>query len=274
MAIGSGPPPSSVLAAFGVTGELERLPGGQGGTWLAGGVVFKQIGTLRETAWRAETVAGLAESARFRVPQPVRTRDGAWVAFGWEAWRQVPGEPDVRRRDEILHAGEAFHAALAGLPRPSYLDDRDDPWSYGDRVAWGELPVAGAAAWAGLLESLEQVRRPVALPAQPVHGDLLGNVLFADGLPPAVIDWPVYYRPASWALAVAVIDALTWCGAPRTLLDRGTHLPGWTQMLVRALMYRIATNEGFRRRRAPLQETPDAYHPVVHAVLVRCLQAT
>jgi hypothetical protein len=67
-----------------------------------------------------------------------------------------------------------------------------------------------------------------------VHGDLLGNALFDDGLPPAIIDWPSYWRPASWAAAVVVADALCWFGAPPGLAARWSHLPAWGQMLIRA----------------------------------------
>lgn len=135
-------------------------------------------------------------------------------------------------------AGLAFHAAIAEVARPSFLDARDDPWTFGDRVAWGE-----AEHRSELLEPLFEAWRPVALGAQAVHGDLLGNVLFADGLPPAIIDWPVYWRPPSWACAVAVADALCWAGGSADLVARWAHLPDWGQMLVRALIYRIVTHE-------------------------------
>ena len=143
----------------------------------------------------------------------------------------------------MLRAGIAFHAAIAHLPRPAFLDRRDDPWSYRDRVAREELPIDADPAALELLTPLAGARRPVDLAAQVVHGDLAGNVLFAAGLPPAIIDWPAYWRPASWALAVAVADALCWYGATPDLAARWSHQPAWGQMLVRALIYRIATHE-------------------------------
>jgi prepilin-type processing-associated H-X9-DG protein len=181
----------------------------------------------------------------------------------------VAGQPDVTRCTEVLDVADAFHLAVAGLPRPAFLDRRDDPWTYGDRVAWAELPVDPHGVMAGLLRRLAAARRPVALPAQPVHGDLLGNVLFADGRPPAVIDWPVYFRPALWARAVAVTDALVWAGAPARLVDLGGDRPGWWQMLLRALIYRIATNEGLCRAGRPVQERAADYRPAVDLVLDR-----
>lgn len=263
------PPPARVLAAFGVRGPVRLLAGGQGQTWRAGAVVLKPTGLVAETAWRAEVVAGLPESTEFRVARPVPAIDGAWTAFGWEAWRAVSGQPDPSRAEEILRAGAAFHTALAGVVRPAFLDTRDDPWTYGERVAWAELPVDGDPKWVALLAQLARARRPVDLPAQPVHGDLAGNVLFADGLPPAVIDWPVYFRPSEWASAVAVADLVVWHRAPVALLDAGADLPQWDQMLVRALMYRIATNEGNRRAELPVRERPADYRGAVDLVLAR-----
>jgi uncharacterized protein (TIGR02569 family) len=203
-------PPETVLAAFEVTDDPTLLPGGKGGTWSADQLVLKPVEFLAETLWRAEVLHELPGSAEFRIAQPVRTKDGAWVAHGWEASRLVEGEPDVSRQDDVLRTGIAFHSAIADLSRPAFLDIRDDPWSFGDRVAWDELPVRASPAAMDLLRPLIHARRPVDLVSQVVHGDLLGNVLFADGLPPAIIDWPAYWRPTSWASAVAVADALCW----------------------------------------------------------------
>lgn len=75
-----------------------------------------------------------------------------------------------------------------------------------------------------------------------MHGDLLGNVLFADGLPPTVIDWPPYWRPAGLGAAIAAVDAVCWHGLPLGRLGAlGDDVAEWSQLLVRALAFRIAT---------------------------------
>jgi uncharacterized protein (TIGR02569 family) len=232
-----------------------------------GDVVLKPSDGAAESRWRAGVLATLPESPQFRVARPVRAADGDWLVDGWEAWRAVAGTPDPTRIDEVLQAGGAFHAAIADLPRPAFLDARNDPWSYGDRVAWQELPIRGCAATLELLEPLARARRPVKVPAQVVHGDLPGNVLFAAGSPPAIIDWSPYWRPASWASAVAVVDALCWYGAPPDVVDRWSHLPAWGQMLVRALIYRIATREAVYGAEVPASEPNRAYQPVVALVI-------
>ncbi|WP_350276295.1 TIGR02569 family protein [Kribbella sp. HUAS MG21] len=234
-------PSKRVLAAFGLSEPPARLAGGQGETWRSGAVVLKRAG--RESAWRAGVLAALPESKDFRVPRPVRAVSGDWVAFGWEASELLPGATDVRRQDDVLVAAAAFHEAVAGVSRPDFIDDRHDPWADGDRVAWREQSLDGSPAYGELTRPLVAAWRPVELAAQVVHGDLPGNVMFADGLPPAIIDWPVYWRPPSWAAAVAVADALCWYGAEPELAARWAHLPEWGQMLVRALLYRMTTDE-------------------------------
>jgi uncharacterized protein (TIGR02569 family) len=262
-------PPAEVLTAFGAGGEARLLPGGQGGTWQVGDVVLKPSGSPAEAAWVAEVLSTLPASPRYQAVRPVRATGGSWVVSGWEAWYALPGATDPRRWDDVLEVGKAFHQALAGLPRPDFLDARDNPWTYGERIAWEDLPLSGTEVMAELLEPLAQARRPVDLPAQPVHGDLLGNVIFAEGHPPAIIDWPVYFRPPAWALAVVVVDALTWHGAPAALADRGSGTADWEQLLVRALMFRIATNEGFRREGLRVRESVETYRHVVEQVLSR-----
>jgi uncharacterized protein (TIGR02569 family) len=226
-----------------------------------GDVVLKPVGFAAEAVWRAEVLAGLPDGLGFRVPRPVRAVDGSWVAQGWEASEFLVGATDVRRPDDVLTAGSAFHEAVAKLLRPEFLYWRTDPWTLADQIAWDEQAVVGHSQ--RLVERLLDARRPVALPAQVVHGDLLGNVMFADGLPPAIIDWPVYWRPPAWASAVAVVDALCWYDADPELAARWSHLPEWGQMLVRALIYRMVTDD---IARGPAIWTPDhhaAYRPVI-----------
>ena len=266
----SNEPSVEVLEAFGVAGaDVQPLSGGQGQTWRASGVVLKPTGMPEETIWRAEVLASLTDSPDFRVARPVPTRNGEWMAYGWEAWTEVVGDTDTSRCDDVLQVSEAFHAAVKHAPFPEFLAQRDGPWTFGDRMAWDQLPVESDPAWLELLEPLAQARRPVELPEQPVHGDLLGNVLFADGMPPAVIDWPVYFRPPSWAMAVAAVDAITWYGAHGSLLDRWSGVLEWDQMLLRALIYRIATHEGRLRRRLSAGASPESYREAVRLVLDR-----
>ena len=73
-----------------------------------------------------------------------------------------------------------------------------------------------------------------------MHGDLTGNVLFHESLPPAIIDFAPHYRPPEFASAIVVADALCWEGAPpelAALVDRG--------YLLRALIYRGVTSIEF-----------------------------
>ena len=238
----SAAPPDGVLEAFGATGPARRLAGGQNGTWRSGEIVLKPAESAVEANWRCGVLDTLPESPDFRIARPVRARDGGWLAGGWEAARFVAGAADPRRVDDVIVAGAAFHRAVAEVPRPSFLDTRTDPWAYGDRLAF-QPPGTELTRPSELQEILLAARRPVDLPEQLVHGDLLGNVLFAGGQPPAIIDWSAYWRPPAWAAAVAVVDALCWHGVHMSVLDRWAHLPAWRQMLIRALIFRIATDE-------------------------------
>ena len=258
-------PSEEVLDAFGLSEPVVLLPGGQGETWRSGPVVLKRA--VSESVWRADVLAELADSEAFRVPRPVRSLRGEWVEFGWEASELLAGATDVRRQDEVLTAAEAFHAAVAGLPRPDFLDERKDPWSDGDRIAWREQLYDGSPAYAELTAPLLDAWRPVELGDQVVHGDLPGNVMFADGLPPAIIDWPVYWRPPSWASAVAVADALCWYGAEPGLAARWAHLPEWGQMLIRALIYRMATDDLAGGAPTWTEARRSGYAPVIELAL-------
>lgn len=227
---------------------LENLPGGRGLTWRCGDVILRPSGANAETTWKAEILAELEHTPQFCTPRPVPARSGGWSVDGWEAWQWLPGSADESRVSDVLRAGAAFHAALAPLDRPAFLDAADDPWARADRIAWGEEPVPENET----LRLLEAAFRPVVDPSQVVHGDLLGNVMFAPGRPPAIIDWAPYWRPTGYADAIVVADAACWHGLP----PRRMHelLNGDGQYLIRALAFRIATFELLGAWDAQLEE--------------------
>ena len=259
-------PDPGVLAAFGAHADPVPLPGGEGTAWRAGEIVLKPAGDPRVARWTAGLYRDLGpltgrRDPGFRVPRPLRTAAGDWVAGdpvtgGWAAWQWLPGEPASWAGvspfwPRLIAASRAFHAALAGRPAPSWLGRDGSPWTIGDQVAWGERDPGSVLATApgslgGQLRSLLAALRPVRLPSQLIHGDLGGNVLFADGEPPAVIDFSPYWRPAGLALAVAAVDALMWGRASPAVLDELDGEQELDQLLARALVYRLVTEIVFR----------------------------
>lgn len=238
-------PAVEVLRAFG-GGEARPRPlaGGRGLTWRAGDLVLRPHDGPAVTDWRSAVLATLPHTAEFRTPRPVAARDGGWRVGSWEAWEWVPGAADEHRVEDVLRAGAAFHRAVAHLDRPAFLDEGDetvapgDAWRRADRIAWGEAPVLHDPT----LQRLGAAFRPVRSSSQLVHGDLLGNVLFTEGQPPTIIDWPPTWRPAGTGLAIAAIDAVCWHGVPTDrLAPLGAGIPEWRQLLVRALAFRVAT---------------------------------
>jgi hypothetical protein len=204
--------------------DAERLPGGRGLAWRVGDLVYKPLDFAPEVlAWQAETLAAV-DTNEVRVAAP-RLVDG-WVVTPFLEGRHEPG-----RWLEIIEAGRRFHAALPDV-RPPYVDD---PWARADRVAWQEAPYPAVD---DLLAALEPVAETPAL----IHGDLTGNVLFHDTLPPAIIDFAPYYRPPTYADAIVVADALCWEGAASSLAGAVPK-----QFLLRALIYRGVTSLEFGR---------------------------
>lgn len=268
--------PEAVLTAFELVGTVPtRLPGGQGTAWRAGPAVLKPADNDQAARWFAEVYATLSGPG-FRVPQPVRTLAGDWVAEGWTAYQWVPGTAAdwsgvSPRWPELTAVSRALHAALAGVPVPSWRHAVENPWTIGDEVAWGERdpgsllgPAAGPLA--GPVRRLLAVLRPVDLPTQLIHADLAGNVLFADGLPPAVIDFSPLERPAGLPLAVVAVDALLWHRARPEVLGQLGGEPEIAQLLVRALVYRLVTEIVMRAGTPGLEAAARAAAPVTDLV--------
>ena len=237
-----GPVPPAVLAAFGLSGPVTALSGGQGRSWRAAPAVLKPLDMdPAMLAWQAGVLSRLDGRSDFRVAPPLPALDGSWVVSGWTAWRHEPGRHRPQRWRDIVDVGRRLHEALATEPRPAALADRTDIWSVADRVAWGELPASRFAGTKHLAE-LTAALRPVNAPAQLVHGDLTGNVLFDEQLPPLVIDLSPYWRPAGFAAAVVVADALVFEAAGPEVVDLLGDDPDARQHLLRALIFRAVTD--------------------------------
>jgi uncharacterized protein (TIGR02569 family) len=232
-------PPPHVLAAFGVAGSMPMaLDGGQGRSWRAGDLVLKPSdGDLAELAWQVRIHLELVCDG-FRLARPRIAADGSLRVDGWCASEYLAGAHAPGRWSETIAVGDRFHRALDPMPKPQFLDDRSSAWAVGDRVAWGEISSAEFLE-VPHLRALAAAVRPVAAPSQIIHGDLSGNVLFHEELAPAIIDFSPYWRPACYASAIVVADALLWEGADRQILDEVRDIEDFGQHLLRALIFRL-----------------------------------
>ncbi|BBX48522.1 TIGR02569 family protein [Mycobacterium cookii] len=255
------PPPEHVLSAFGLSG-VQPIPLGAAweGGWRCGEVVLSMVAENARAAWSARVRETLFVDG-VRLARPVRSTDGRYVVSGWRADTFVAGQPEPRH-DEVVSAAVRLHEATGKLERPRFLTQGPTaPWAdvdvfiAADRAAWEERPLQSVPAAArtasptadgqrsvDLINQLAGLRRPTKSPNQLVDGDLYGTVLFAGAAAPGITDITPYWRPASWAAGVVVVDALSWGEADEGLIDRWNALPEWPQMLLRALMFRLAVH--------------------------------
>lgn len=254
-------PPGHVLAAFGIKdGEPQLLGDDWDAGWRCGEIVLTPITDHPRAAWSAKVRESLFVDG-LRLARPVRSTDGRYVVSGWRADTFLAGSPEPRH-DEVVSAGVRLHEATAALERPRFITQAPvPPWTdidvfvVADRAAWEERPLQTLPLGAPeipdsedrqssreLLGQLARLRKPTQSPSQLVHGDLYGTVLFAGASAPGITDITPYWRPASWAAGVAVVDALSWGEADEGLIERWEILPEWSQMLLRALIFRLAVH--------------------------------
>src|SRR5699024_10616968 len=229
-------PPEHVRSTFGLRGQ-ELTPLGDGaGAWRVGEVVLSPVADHARAAWSAG-VRETLDVDGVRLARPVRSSDGRYVVAGWRADTFITGEPEPRY-DEAVSLSVRLHSATAALPRPRFLAQPPVPpysdadiFALADRAAWEETPLSGvrgldAIVAAGpdgdrsseLVHRLARLRKPVTTRDQVVHGDLFSTVLFAGAAAPGIRDIVPYWRPAPWAAAVVVVDAISWGGADDGLI--------------------------------------------------------
>ena len=271
-------PPAHVLATFGLRNvESEPLGSVWRRGWRCGDVVLSPVNDHARATWSAG-VREVLQIDGLRVARPVRSTDGRWVVSGWAADTYLTGEPEPRH-DEVVAVSIRLHAAMAALPRPRFLasapatpvtDAESTVLTTADAVAWGDEPVSTMThgdeftvvddpSSTVRFDALAAARKPVQSSSQLVHGDLFGTVLFAGSAAPGITELTPYWRPAAWGSAVAVVDAVAWGGADDGLLTRWAHLPEWPQMLLRALLFRLAVHALHPR------STPEAFAGLQHA---------
>ncbi|MCX6470029.1 MAG: TIGR02569 family protein [Corynebacteriales bacterium] len=254
-------PPEHVIATFGLAGSTPiALTREWEGGWRIGEVVLSLVPDHARAAWSAKIREDLYVDG-VRVARPLRGTDGRYVVSGWRADTYIAGSPEPRH-DEVVSLANRLHQVTADLERPRFLLQPPAPpytdvdvFNAADRAAWEDTPLRSARA-AGfgeptspdgvksieMLKTLATLRKPIESPSQLVHGDLFGTVLFAGAAAPGITDLVPYWRPAPWAAAVVVVDALAWGGADEDLVSRWADQPEWPQMMLRAVMFRLAVH--------------------------------
>ncbi|KAK9243199.1 hypothetical protein V1506DRAFT_405324 [Lipomyces tetrasporus] len=250
--------PSFVLEAFGVEGQAVRASEGMGTSFFVGNAVFKHVANEHQAqvVWCATVFDGLQVDG-VRIPRPLSSREGHYVVDGWAASEFVSGETGPAGRwEQILATSRALHKELSRIPCPEFIRQRVSPWATADRVAWDEVTIEPLEELRQPFERLNSLKQSIDHgPPQIIHADLAGNILFSDGLDPAVIDFSPSWRPAAYGDAIIVADGIVWYGAGESLIDLGGTTGDFLQLLVRALIFRlISTNELVRQQRLPYSD--------------------
>jgi Ser/Thr protein kinase RdoA (MazF antagonist) len=237
---------AKTLRQFGLSAELDQLPGGSQPTFRAGHAVLKRI---KETSlennhspqliqWIADFTSQLG-MRNFRLPQPIATTDGRWITDdGWTAWTFLDGQHATTRDIPDCIAGiTALHQALHAIPKHPLMDDNRTPWGKAHQWCWGLPPPVVPPQLQPLVHQLYALCQPIQpSPAQLIHGDLNPeNILIAPGQHPAFLDFSPFWAPKEFALAIFA----NWIG-PRcgdsTVLEQFGHIPNFAQLLIRAAL--------------------------------------
>ncbi|HVX47450.1 MAG TPA: hypothetical protein VHC49_26410 [Mycobacteriales bacterium] len=267
----SDPPPARVVHVFGGDPTaLTTLAGGQGMSWRAGDVVLKPAAPHERIDWLAAVLAQVPDCADYRVARPVPSADGEWVVDGWSATEWRDGRHLPGRWEDALNLSAALHEALSRVGVEP-LPERDDPWSVGMSVAWGDQE---APRRPDVVDALLDELSPLLNqdwndpPPQIIHGDLGGNIVYADGQPPAVIDFSPHRAPAPFADAIIVADGTAWENAPTDLAASfaATRSDG-AQLLARAVVYRVITVAQLVDDPGRIAAEIAAYRPVAEIAL-------
>jgi Ser/Thr protein kinase RdoA (MazF antagonist) len=234
----------NVLEQFGLRGDPTPLPGGSRPVYRVGDVVLKRLrsGSLEHdrsldlAPWLAEVLASLHQVG-FRMPRPLQTRAGRWLAEdNWTAWTYLEGQHATAQDvPACIDAIVALHRALDAAPKHPLLDHNQSVFGRADGACWSDAPGQGHPLLAPLLDALYALRRPLdGLAAQLIHADLNPeNILIARGQAPGFLDLTPFWRPPEFAVALFA----NWIGprrGDRRVLGAFAGVRAFDQLLIRA----------------------------------------
>lgn len=215
---------------FAVPAPPIPLAGGQGHSIRAGDLVLSPDRDEATASWLNPILAPLSaqldhERPRvLRLAMPIPTKEGLWVVNGWGATRFEPDTTECHDLDTLRATAHLLHARLtsAAPTEPDGIRRIDNRWAQLERIAFGETEPTGIPSVVQpFVDELLDERDDTELgPNQLVHGDLAGNVLLDADCIPFVIDVAPYWRPALWAEATCVLDAVMVAGRRPRSHDR------------------------------------------------------
>lgn len=145
------------------------------------------------------------------------------------------------RITEKYKIAQELHNLLGNIQKPDRWHPSDSPWSRAHEIVWREreLPTDIHPEICKTIKDVMKLLTPLSLPNQIIHGDLCGNILFHDTLPPVVIDFSLDYRPREYAEAILLADSIVWENGGEeaySLIPPNSH-----QILLRACLFRLLT---------------------------------
>lgn len=231
-----------ILDAFGLTDEPIKLEGGQGKSYKVGPVVIKENnGDNKNIDFISEILLDI-DNVKYRITKPARALDGRLIVDGYISAYYEEGDHDGSKIEETLRISDLFHEDLARYDW-GRLKTVENQWSiamdhlFQNRGLPDDLNAGNKEICMKMLAQLKEVHDPM----QIIHGDIGGNVLYHDGLPPCIIDFSPNVAPRPMASAIAVVDHIAWGGGKISDLDRLKVYVSDEVYLKYAVMFRLLT---------------------------------
>lgn len=232
-------PNKFLVKAFGGSEDPSPLSGGQNTNYIAGNIVFKPSDNTEFSNWMAELFESLLDNPDVRFPRPIKSVNGLWIEQGYVAWTFLEGKHIKGEYNKKVPASVAFHKLLKDIPKPEFIGTAQSSWSTGDLVAWQKLEFKYDPEFMDLYNRIKPHLHTLNMPFQLVHGDLSGNFLIDQNLPPAIIDFSPAWAPNGFAEGIMFADTVAWEGADLKDLEIFKIIPNFEQFAWRGILRRI-----------------------------------
>lgn len=237
-----------IINVFDCKGEIQALAGGQGQSVRVGDCVFKPIDNADYYEWCC-SIIDKTNSDTIRISKPKKCIYGKYTYKGWGVTQYEEGYPIKGKWDKKIEVARIFNKALSKV-KYSKFPESNDPWTLAHQIAWREksLPDDIQGTISKNINDIIASYREVRARNQMIHSDLCGNILFHESESPLVIDFSPALRPAAYAEAILVTDAVAWEAAPTDIICYISDHDNYEQFLLRAVCFRLCVLAIFNKK--------------------------
>lgn len=232
--------PQSVYYAFNLSGDGEKILGGQNNSYRFGNIILKKNDGDNTNIDYISEILNEISSRNYRIAKPVISNKGSYLEDGYIAAYYEEGHHIFDNIKETIRISKIFHKDIANY-RIDRMQDANTQWSIAMDIIFRQRAIPNYVDSDNLKICLKLINK-LELPKdklQIIHGDIGGNILYHNNLPPCIIDFSPLIAPSKMAEAIALVDYAAWVKRNTTDIENLLPFDEYKIFIQCAVLFRL-----------------------------------